>query len=132
MSRKHIGRMVDVLLLRGVLSIVLNAVALITVAQLFDSFHLEGFGTALLASLILAILNIIVKPLLIIFTLPLTIFTLGLFLFVINAITLMITQGVIGDSFIINGFGTAVLAAVILSILNLLLNRLVKDTLTSK
>ncbi|WP_407944456.1 phage holin family protein [Ornithinibacillus contaminans] len=124
--------MVDVLLLRGVLSIVLNAVALITVAQLFDSFHLEGFGTALLASLILAILNIIVKPLLIIFTLPLTIFTLGLFLFVINAITLMITQGVIGDSFIINGFGTAVLAAVILSILNLLLNRLVKDTLTSK
>ncbi len=122
----------DTLLLRGILSIVLNAIALIVVAQLFENFHLEGFSTALLAALILGILNIIVKPILIILTLPLTIFTLGLFLFVINAVTLMITQGVIGDDFVIDGFGTALFAAVILSILNLLLNRLVKDTLTSK
>ncbi|WP_042142705.1 phage holin family protein [Paucisalibacillus sp. EB02] len=120
------------MLLRGILSIVLNAIALIVVAQLFENFHLEGFSTALLAALILGILNIIVKPILIILTLPLTIFTLGLFLFVINAVTLMITQGVIGDDFVIDGFGTALFAAVILSILNLLLNRLVKDTLTSK
>ncbi|WP_047984094.1 phage holin family protein [Ornithinibacillus californiensis] len=119
------------MLLRGILSLVLNAVALIVVAQLFDNFQLEGFGTALLAALILAVLNVIVKPILVILTLPFTILTLGLFLFVINAVTLMITQGVIGDSFVINGFGTALLAAVILSILNLLLNRLVKDTLTS-
>ncbi|MFS0674227.1 phage holin family protein [Ornithinibacillus sp. 179-J 7C1 HS] len=117
--------------LRGILSLVLNAIALIVVAQLFDSFHLEGFGTALLAAFILAVLNVIVKPILVILTLPFTILTLGLFLFVINAVTLMITQGVIGDSFVIEGFGTALLAAVILSILNLLLNRLVKDTLTS-
>ncbi|MEN2768522.1 phage holin family protein [Ornithinibacillus xuwenensis] len=120
------------MLLRGILTIVLNAVALITVAQLFDSFQLDGFGTALLASLILSVLNLIVKPILIILTLPLTIFTLGLFLFVINAVTLMITQALIGDSFVIDGFGTAILAAVILAILNLLLNKLVKDTLTSK
>jgi putative membrane protein len=119
------------MLLRGILSLVLNAVALSVVAQLFDNFQLEGFGTALLAAFILAVLNIIVKPILVILTLPFTILTLGLFLFVINAVTLMITQGVIGDSFVINGFGTALLAAVILSILNLLLNRLVKDTLTS-
>ena len=120
------------MLLRAVLSIVLNAIALIVVAQLFDKFHIEGFSTALLAALILGVLNIFVKPILIIFTLPFTIFTLGLFLFVINAVTLMITQGVIGENFVIDGFGTALLAAVILSILNLLLNRLVKDTLTSK
>ncbi|MBS3681761.1 phage holin family protein [Ornithinibacillus massiliensis] len=117
--------------LRGILSLVLNAVALIVVAQLFNSFHLEGFGTALLAALILAVLNVVVKPILIILTLPFTILTLGLFLFVINALTLMITQGVMGDSFVIDGFGTALLAAVILSIINLLLNRVVKDTLTS-
>jgi len=123
---------VDILLLRGILSIVLNAIALIVVAQLFDNFHLEGFTTALLAALILGVLNIIVKPILILLTLPFTILSLGLFLFVINAVTLMITQGVIGDDFVIHGFGTALLAAVILSILNLLLNRLVKDTLTSK
>ncbi|MEN2467820.1 phage holin family protein [Ornithinibacillus sp. FSL M8-0202] len=117
--------------LRGILSLVLNAVALIVVAQLFNSFHLEGFGTALLAALILAVLNVVVKPILIILTLPFTILTLGLFLFVINALTLMITQGVMGDSFVIDGFGTALLAAVILSIINLFLNRVVKDTLTS-
>ncbi|GGA67334.1 phage holin family protein [Ornithinibacillus halotolerans] len=118
------------MLKKGLLSLLLNAIALITVAQLFDSFHLEGFGTAILAAFVLAILNIIVKPILIILTLPFTILSLGLFLFVINAITLMITQAVIGDNFVITGFGTALLAAVILSILNLLLNKLVKDTLT--
>lgn len=118
--------------MRWILSLVLNAVALVIVAELFDSFRLEGFGTALLAALILSVLNVIVKPILIILTLPLTIFTLGLFLFVINAVTLMITQAVIGDSFVIEGFGTALLAAVILSILNLLLTKLVKDPLSSK
>lgn len=116
------------MLFRWFISIILNAVALIAVAQLFDSFHLEGFGTAVLASFILSILNIIVKPILILLTLPITFVTLGLFLFVINAITLMIAQGVMDDSFVIEGFGTALLASIVISILNLLLNRLVKDT----
>lgn len=109
------------------ISIVLNAIAIIAVAQLFDSFIIKGFGTALLASFILSVLNIIVKPFLIILTLPITIFTLGFFLFVINAITLMITQGLIGDAFIIEGFGTALIAAIIISILNLLLQKMLKD-----
>ncbi|ASK62737.1 hypothetical protein CFK37_11570 [Virgibacillus phasianinus] len=115
--------------LRWFISIFLNAVALIAVAQLFNSFQLEGFGTALIASIILSILNIIVKPLLIILTLPITLVTFGLFLFVINAITLMITQGLMDDSFIIDGFGIALIASVIISILNILLNQLVRDTI---
>ncbi|WP_286164762.1 MULTISPECIES: phage holin family protein [Clostridia] len=116
-------------MMRWLLSIVLNAVALIVVAQLFTSFHLEGFGTAVLASFILSILNILVKPILVILTLPITVLTLGLFLFIINAITLMMTQAVMGSSFDIDGFGTAVLAAIIISFINLLLNRLVQDSL---
>lgn len=116
------------MLFRWFLSIFVNAVALIIVAQLFDSFHLEGFGTALVASVILAILNTIIRPILIVLTLPITFLTLGIFLFVINAITLMITQGVMDDSFVINGFGTAVLAAIVISIVNLFLGRLVKGT----
>src|SRR5699024_175838 len=108
------------MLIRWLLSVVLNAVALIIVAELFESFHLEGFGTAVLASIILGILNVIVKPILIIF--------LGLFLFVINAITLMITQAIMDSSFVIEGFGTAIIASIIISLLNLILNRLVKDT----
>src|SRR5699024_4668989 len=97
--------------LRWFLSIFLNAVALIIVAQIFDNFHLENFGTALIASFILSILNIFIKPILVFFTLPITLLTLGLFLFVINAVTLMITQEVMGSDFVINGFGTAIIAA---------------------
>ncbi|WP_226036029.1 phage holin family protein [Aquibacillus saliphilus] len=114
---------------RWLVSILLNAVALVVVAYLFDSFQLDGFGTAILASFILSILNVIVRPILVVLTLPITIVSLGLFLFIINAITLMITQAVIGSSFVISGFGIAILAAIILSILNLLLSQLVKDTI---
>ncbi|WP_345242411.1 phage holin family protein [Pontibacillus salipaludis] len=108
-------------------SIILNAVAIIAVDQLFDSIYLEGIGTAILASFILSILNVIVRPILVVLTLPITVLSLGLFLFVINAITLMITQALLGSSFEIEGFGMAILAAIILSILNLILNQLFKD-----
>ncbi|SET10193.1 putative membrane protein [Oceanobacillus limi] len=117
------------MLKRALLSIFLNAVALIAVAQLFDAFHLDGFGAALLASFILGILNVLLKPILIILTLPITVVSLGLFLFVINAITLMITQALMGSTFVIEGFGTAIIAAIVISILNLLLNQLMKDTM---
>lgn len=113
--------------LRWFISIFLNAIALTVVAQLFESFYIESFGTALFASVILSMLNIFVKPLLIIFTLPITFLTLGFFLFVINAITLMITQSLMDASFVIDGFGTAIIAAIIIAVLNTLLNRLVKD-----
>lgn len=115
------------------ISTFLSAVAIIVTAQLFESFYIEGFGTALLASIILGVFNTIVRPILILFTLPITFLTLGLFLLVINAITLMLTQAVMGSSFIIEGFGIAIVASIILSLLNMLLNKLVKDTVkTSK
>ncbi|MFD1416957.1 phage holin family protein [Oceanobacillus jeddahense] len=115
------------MLLRGIISLVLNAVALIAVAQIFDSFHLDGFGTALLASLILAILNIFVKPILVILTLPITVITFGLFLIVVNAIILMITQALIGSDFVIDGFGTAFIAAIVISLISMILNSVVRD-----
>jgi len=117
------------MLLRWFLSIVLNAVALIAVAQIFESFHIESFGTAILASFILSILNTFLKPILVLFTLPITVISLGLFLFVINAVTLMITQSVMGPTFVIDGFGVAIVAAIVISVLNLLLNQLVRETL---
>lgn len=116
-------------MLRWLISIVLNAVALIVVAELFESFHLDGFGAAILASFILAIVNVIIKPILVVLTLPITVITLGLFLFIINAITLMITQALMSSSFVIDGFGTAIIAAIIISIINLLLNSLVKNSI---
>lgn len=113
--------------MRIFLSLFLNATALYIVAQLFNSFYLESFGTALLASLVLSLLNVFVKPFIVILTLPLTIFTLGLFLFVINAITLMITQSLMGASFMIDSFWTAILAAIVVAVINVILNRLVGE-----
>lgn len=98
------------MLRKWIISIILNAVAIIAVAELFDAVKIEHFGYALIAAFILSILNVIVKPIILIFTLPITIFTLGLFLFVINAITLMLAQWMMGDTFIIDGFGWAILA----------------------
>lgn len=88
-----------------------------------ESFVLEGFAAAISASFLLSIINIIVRPILIILTLPVTVLTLGFFLFVINAITLEITDYLMGDSFEIAGFGMALLAAVIMSIVTLVLSK---------
>ncbi|WP_077307579.1 phage holin family protein [Terribacillus halophilus] len=117
-------------MLRWILTLLLNGVSLIIVAHLFDAFYLDGYWTAILASFILSILNLIVRPVLVVLTLPLTAVTFGLFLFVINAITLMITQGLIGEAFVIDGFGTAIIAAIILALLNLILNWLIRDRIT--
>jgi|SRR5690625_1760212 len=109
-------------------SVFLNAIALIAVAQLFESFYIENFQTALIASIVLSILNFIVRPILIILTLPITIMTLGLFILIINAITLMITQKLMGDAFIIDGFGIAILASILISLISIFLQKLIGDT----
>ncbi|QHE53558.1 phage holin family protein [Pontibacillus sp. HMF3514] len=112
---------------KWLLHVVLNAVAIIAVAQLFESFRIEGFAAALIASLILSVLNAIVRPILVVLTLPITVVSLGLFLFVINAITLMLTAWLMGSSFVIDGFGIAIISAIIISLLNLMLNQLAKE-----
>lgn len=112
------------LFMRAFLSIFFNAIALFIVAQLFTSFHIDSFGTAILASIILSMINIFVKPILIVLTLPFTILTFGLFLFVINAITLMITQALFDSSFVIEGFGIAIVASLIISFIYMILQKL--------
>ncbi|MEJ8778506.1 phage holin family protein [Pseudogracilibacillus sp. ICA-222130] len=109
------------------ISIFLYAVALIAVSQLFDGFYIENFQTALLASIVLSILNAFVRPLLIIFTLPLTIFTFGFFILIINTITLLLGAKVMGSAFQIDGFLIAFIASIIISLLNTFLHGLVGD-----
>jgi putative membrane protein len=118
--------------MRWIASIIVNSLVLIVVAGYLEKFHLEGISAAIIASLILSILNVIVKPILVILTLPVTVLSLGLFLFVINAITLMLTQGMMGDSFVIDGFGTAMLAAIIISVLNLLIQKVIIEPIQEK
>lgn len=113
-------------------SILVNALVLIVVAGYFDSFYLSGVGAAIIASLILSVLNVLVKPILILLTLPVTVLSLGLFLFVINAITLQLTAFLMGDAFQIDGFGTAILAAIVIAIINLLIQKAVVEPLQQR
>lgn len=87
------------------------------ISYLFDGFELSGFGAALVASLLLSIVNAIVKPILVVLTLPITVLTLGLFLFVISALTLMLTAALMGSAFVIDGLGMAIIAAVFIALI---------------
>jgi putative membrane protein len=107
--------------MKWLIGIVINAVIFIAIAGYFESFYLSSFGAALGASFLLSILNVLVRPILIILTLPVTLVTLGLFLFVINAITLLLTESLMGSSFEIEGFGMALLTTVLMSLANLIL-----------
>jgi putative membrane protein len=93
----------------------------ITAWILGDAVQLDGFGTAILVALVLALLNVTIKPLLIFFTIPATIFSLGLFLFVINAVVILIADHLIAG-FAVSGFWWALLFSLVMSFVNSVLN----------
>lgn len=82
---------------------------------ILEGVKMESFYTAIILAIVISVLNVLVKPLLIIFTLPLTILTLGLFLFVINAIIISIADYFI-DGLVITSFWWALLFSLLLSI----------------
>ncbi|WP_456273342.1 phage holin family protein [Bacillus sp. AK031] len=118
--------------MRWLIGILINAVVFVSLAGYFEGFEVSGFGSAVIASFILAILNVLVRPILIVLTLPATILTLGLFLFVINAVTLLLTDGIMGSSFEIDGFGMALLAAIILAVINVAVQKVVIEPMKKK
>jgi putative membrane protein len=95
--------------------IITTTLAVILVTYLLPGVHIQGAMTALIIAVVLAILNMLVKPLLILFTLPITILTLGLFLLVINALIVLLAAEIV-PGFSIDGFWWAVLFSIILSI----------------
>lgn len=100
-----------------ILKLILSALAILLAAYLIPGITVDSFYTALIAALILGILNIIVKPILIILTLPITILTLGLFMFVINGF-LFWFLGTFVEGFHVDGFLTAILGAVLVSLIS--------------
>jgi putative membrane protein len=111
--------------MRWIVGILINAVIFVALAGFFEGFNVSSFGAAVIASFVLSILNGLIRPILIILTLPVTILTLGLFLFVINAVTLLLTDGLMGDAFELSGFGMAFLASIILALANLIIQNTV-------
>ncbi|MBA4537552.1 phage holin family protein [Bacillus aquiflavi] len=110
--------------MRWITGILINAVLFMAISGFFsDSFYISGLGAAIGASFLLSILNILVRPFLIILTLPVTILSLGLFLFVINAITLLLADSLMGSSFEIDGFWMALFVVVIMSLANIIIQK---------
>jgi putative membrane protein len=84
---------------------------------------LSGFGTAIIVAIVLGLLNLTIKPLLILLTIPATVVTFGLFLFVINALVIMAADSLVGG-FAVQSFWWALLFSLLLSFINSLLFRL--------
>ncbi len=102
---------------------VLNAVALMAVAYLLPGVVVGGFWAALWAALILGLVNTVVKPILLILTLPLTVLTLGLFYFVLNGL-MFYWVGSVLENFQVDGFWWAVLASLLYSLFATVLSSL--------
>jgi putative membrane protein len=109
-----------------IIRFLLNGLAVFLTAYLLPNVDVDGYGTALIVALVLSIANVIVKPILILFTIPITILTLGLFLLVINAIIILLADYLV-DGFSVDGFWWALLFSLILSIFNSLFEDLTKD-----
>ncbi len=102
---------------------ILNAIALLIVAYVLPGIQVASFGAALIAAVVLGLLNTLVKPVLVLLTLPITVVTLGLFLLVLNALVFWLA-GSIWKGFQVNGFWWAVGGAIVFSLVSSLLSGL--------
>lgn len=103
--------------------LILNAIAVVITAYILPGVQLENFLAAVMLAAVLGLLNVSVKPLLILFTIPATIFTLGLFILAINAFIIMIADWII-PGFEVSSFWWALLFSLLLSFINSLFERL--------
>lgn len=99
---------------------VLSALGLFLTSKAVKGFEVKSFSSAMWASLILGFLNMILRPILLILTLPVNIITLGLFTFVVNAIVLRAAAGMM-KNFDIKNWGTAIIGAIVLALINMLI-----------
>jgi len=102
----------------------INALALVAVAYLMPSVTVSSFGAALAAALVLGLINAVVRPVLVLLTLPVTILTLGLFIFVLNGLLFWMV-GAWLQRFEVGGFWSGVLGAILFSLVSWALSALV-------
>ena len=108
-----------------IFKVLLTAFAVLVIAKILPGVTVDSYGTAIWVAFIVGILFSILKPILVILTLPVTILTLGLFLFVINAAMILLANSWI-DGFSVSGFWTALLFSVILSFFESILHKILE------
>ena len=112
-----------------ILRFLLNGLAVLATAYLLPGVDVTNYQTALLTALVLSIANVIIKPLLILFTIPITVMTLGLFLLVINAIIILLVDYFV-PGFDVKDFWWALAFSLIMSIFNSIINDLLREKKT--
>ncbi len=103
----------------------LTAISLLIIAQLPIGVEIDNFGKALVAAIVFGILNAIVKPILLVLTIPITILTLGLFLIVLNAIIFGAAAALVKGFRLRYGFWSALFGSIFLSIVNSILEKII-------
>ena len=112
--------------MKFILRLLLSALAVVLLANILPGVHVATFGIAVIVALVLSLLNFLVKPLLVILTLPVTIITFGLFLLVINALIIMMAGGLV-SGFTVDGFWWALLFSLLLSLVQSILFAFLKE-----
>jgi len=108
------------------ISLLLNALALIITSKIVPGIYVPDFGVALLAAIIIGLVNTFIRPILLILTAPINLLTLGLFTFVINALMLYLASLLV-PAFEVNGAWSAILGAIVLSVASTILSSLAKS-----
>ncbi len=113
------------------LRLLFNALGLILIAEFVEGIEVQGLYAAVITAVVLGIFNIIIRPILLILTLPITILTLGLFSFVVNAALFLFAASFI-DGFSVENFWYALLGSVLMSIISTIGNRWINQESTKK
>lgn len=112
--------------MKFILRLLLSALAVVLLANILPGIYVSTFWIAVLVALVLSLLNFVVKPLLVILTLPVTIVTFGLFLLVINALIILMAGGLV-SGFSVDGFWWALLFSLLLSLVQSILFAFLKE-----
>jgi putative membrane protein len=104
-----------------ILKWLLSAAALLAVAYLYQGVEVRSFGAALTAAFVIGLFNMLLRPVLVLLTLPVTVLTLGLFLFVINALMFWWAASLL-NGFYVSGFGAALLGSLIYSVFGVVID----------
>ncbi|WP_016988081.1 phage holin family protein [Flavobacterium sp. ACAM 123] len=109
-----------------IIRILITSALVLLIANFMTGVRVAGFTTALIVAIVLGLLNIFIKPILVILTLPITFVTLGLFLLVINALIIILCDNIVGG-FSVDSFWTALFFSVILSILQSIMYKILGE-----
>jgi putative membrane protein len=101
----------------------INALALLALPWVLPSIHVAGFATALWVAVVLGLINAVIRPILVLLTLPVTLLTLGLFIFVINGMMFLLAARLL-DGFVVDGIWAGIFGSVVYSLISWALTRL--------